>query len=115
MQSLQNQGIECVLLEDGAPPHKSRIANDYLRVENIDKLWWPGHSPDINASEHAWPWLRTHVTKQFTASCNEKECKEQWEAEWDAMPIEIINRWVMHVQKVVRLIIAHKGKNDFHG
>ncbi|KAH7343087.1 hypothetical protein BKA66DRAFT_434550, partial [Pyrenochaeta sp. MPI-SDFR-AT-0127] len=76
---------------------------------------WAGHSPDVNASEHAWPWLHSHVTKQFTPSCNQEECKQQWEAEWEALPIELINKWVDHVPVVVRRIIAHKGKNDFHG
>jgi hypothetical protein len=64
INSLKKRGIPCILLEDGAPPHKSRIANDYLTVERIEKMFWPGHSPDINASEHAWPWIRRHVTKQ---------------------------------------------------
>jgi hypothetical protein len=31
------------------------------------------------------------------------------------MPIEVINKWVMGVHKVVRRIIAHGEKNDFHG
>ncbi|KAE8821961.1 hypothetical protein PTNB85_10592 [Pyrenophora teres f. teres] len=45
--------------------------------KQIEKLAWPGHSPDINASEHAWPWLRSYVRKQFTPSCNAEECKSQ--------------------------------------
>lgn len=115
INSLKSQGIPCTLLEDGAPPHKSRIANDYLRVERIEKMSWPGHSPDVNASEHAWPWIRTHVTKQFTPLCTPTQCKEQWEAEWEALPIELINRWVMGIPKVVRRIIAEEGNNNFHG
>jgi hypothetical protein len=114
INSLKNQGIPCILLEDGAPGHKSRIANDYLRVEGIEKLGWPGHSPDVNASEHAWPWLRSHVTKQFTPSCNGEECKRQWIAEWEALPIEMINKWVLGIADVVRKIIASEGNNNFH-
>jgi hypothetical protein len=72
------------------------------------------HSPEINASEHAWPWIRRQLTKQFTPSCDEKECEEQWVTEWDALPIEVINRWVMQVP-VVRRMIKHRGNNDFHG
>ena len=94
---------------------KSRITIDYLCVEKMEKMWWAGHSPDVNASEHARPWLRSHVTNQFTPSCNQEECKQQWEAEWEALPIELINRWVDHVPVVVRRILEHKGKNDFHG
>jgi hypothetical protein len=31
----------------------------------------------VNASKHAWPWIRRHVTKQFTPSCTAKECQQQ--------------------------------------
>jgi hypothetical protein len=58
MQQLKKEGVYCYLLEDGAPAHIAALPNDYLRVEEIDKMWWPGHSPDVNAEEHAWPWIR---------------------------------------------------------
>lgn len=115
VNSLKSKGTPCILLEHGAPSHKSRIANDYLSVQGIEKLVWPGHWPDVNAAEHAWPWIRYHVTKQFTLSCTATECKHQWEIEWENLPIELINRWVMGVAEVVRRIIQHEGKNDFHG
>ncbi|KAF1939232.1 hypothetical protein EJ02DRAFT_497764, partial [Clathrospora elynae] len=69
INSLKSQGVACYLLKDGAPPHKSRIANNYLQVQKVEKMVWPGHSPDVNASKHAWPWLRRHVTRQFSSSC----------------------------------------------
>lgn len=66
-----------ILLEDGAPAHSSRIATDYLNTEKIDKLSWLGHSPDVNASEHAWPWIRRHITKDFQTSTTVDETKKQ--------------------------------------
>ena len=76
---------------------------------------WPGHSPDVNVSEHAWPWIRRHVTKQFIPSCTQEECQQQWEAEWEALPIEAINKWVMGIPKVVRKILQNEGGNNFYG
>ena len=55
INSLKEKGIRCLLLQDGALAHKSRISRDYLTVERIKWMWWPAHSPEINASEHAWP------------------------------------------------------------
>ncbi|KAF2030134.1 hypothetical protein EK21DRAFT_89198 [Setomelanomma holmii] len=75
INSLKEKGIPCLLLQDGAPAHKSRISRDYLTVERIERMWWPGHSPEVNASEHAWPWMRRHVTRDFTPSCTREECK----------------------------------------
>jgi hypothetical protein len=65
---MKQQGLKCVLLEDGALEHKSHIANDYFTVEKVAKMWWVGHSPDVYAAEHAWPIMRKHVTKHFTLS-----------------------------------------------
>jgi transposase len=115
INSLKEKGIRCILLQDGAPAHKSRISRDYIREQGIETMWWPGHSPEVNASEHAWPWIRRHVTSEFTPSCNATQCRKQWEQQWDAIPIETINRWVMGVPEMVRRIIKHGGKNDFHG
>lgn len=115
IQQMQHQGLECKLLEDGAPAHKSRIANDYLTVEKISKIWWAGHSPDVNATEHAWPIMRKHVTKQFTPSRTEQQCEQQWIAAWEALPIESINEWVDHVPEMVRRILRNHGNNNFHG
>ncbi|KAF1976469.1 hypothetical protein BU23DRAFT_596891 [Bimuria novae-zelandiae CBS 107.79] len=115
INSLNEQGIKCILLQDGAPAHKSRIAQDYLILQHIERLWWPGHSPEVNASEHAWPWIRRHVTKDFSPSCNEKQCEKQWVKEWESMPIVVINRWADGIPEQVRRIIKYGGKNNFHG
>lgn len=63
---LKEKAIMCVLQQYGTVPHKAHISNDYLVVEHVEKLWWSGHSPEINAIEHAWSWVWRHVTKQFT-------------------------------------------------
>jgi hypothetical protein len=115
LQGLKASGVKVQLLEDGVPPHKARISNDYLDVHFIEKLSWPGHSPDVNASEHAWPWQRKYVTRHNKPSRNAAEVQQQWEEAWDALPIEVINGWVDRIPEVVRRIIRHHGKNDFHG
>jgi hypothetical protein len=114
MKKLKDEGRDLILLEDGAPAHTSRISTDYLAVNFIEKLSWPGHSPEINAQEHAWPWIRRHITKDFKPSTCELECRSQWECEWDCIPQEVINRWIDYIPIVVRRIIAHGGNNDFH-
>lgn len=78
IKSLEKKEIKVHLQQDGAPAHKARISRDYLIAEMINRLWWPGHSPEANASEHAWPWIRRHITKNYTKSCNGKQCEKQW-------------------------------------
>ncbi|KAF2023063.1 hypothetical protein EK21DRAFT_81682, partial [Setomelanomma holmii] len=73
------------------------------------------HSPDVNATEHAWPLLRKYVTRKFTPYKSELECEQQWIASWEALPIEAINWWVDQVPEMVRRIIRNSGNNNFHG
>ena len=114
IKQLGAQGIKCVLQQDGAAAHRARIPRDLLVTEHVDRLWWPGHSPEVNAIEHAY-WIRRHVTKDFTPSCIGKQCEGQCVREWELMLFEVINRWVDAIPKQVRRIIRAGGKNNLHG
>jgi hypothetical protein len=76
MQQLKKESVYCYLLEDKAPAHIAALLNDYLRVKEIDKMWWPGHSPNVNAEEHAWPWIRRSITKRYTPSTTVDKCEK---------------------------------------
>ncbi|KAF1967914.1 hypothetical protein BU23DRAFT_481887, partial [Bimuria novae-zelandiae CBS 107.79] len=91
INSLYEEGRAPLLLEDGAPAHTSKIAVEYLEVSHIQKLNWPGHSPDVNAAEHCWPWIRRHITQDFMPFTCEEQCRRQWEYEWEQMPTELLN------------------------
>ncbi|KAH8714046.1 hypothetical protein GQ44DRAFT_713483 [Phaeosphaeriaceae sp. PMI808] len=87
---------------------------EYIEVSHIEKLPWPGHSPNINAEEHAWPWIRRHITKDFSPSTCEDECRQQWAYEWYNLPQEVINKWIDSIPNVVRKIIKYHEDNCFH-
>jgi hypothetical protein len=81
-----------------------------LKVEKVQKMGWAGHSPDVNASEHAWPWIRRYATKRFSQSRTEEQCEDQW---IEAVPITAMNAWVNGIPEVVRRIIRSGGKITF--
>jgi transposase len=115
IKSLKRRGkSDVLLLEDGAPAHGSKFDAEFLAVSYVAKLPWPGHSPDVNAEEHAWPWIRRHITKDFEPSCTVEECKTHWYMEWRALPQGQIDRWIDGIPDVVRKIIEQWGDNSFH-
>lgn len=77
-------------------------------------MCWPSKPPDINASEHPWPWIRRHVTQDFHPSRNEEMCATQWAIEWGNIPQSQMDKWVDGIPEVVRQIIQFKGDNCFH-
>ena len=91
LKELKTLGRKPILLEDRAPAHASKIATEFLEVSKIEKILWVSNSPDLNAAEHAWPWIRRHITKDFGPSTCEKSCRFQWQYEWEELPIDVIN------------------------
>ncbi|KAF1971047.1 hypothetical protein BU23DRAFT_600576 [Bimuria novae-zelandiae CBS 107.79] len=108
IDELKRKGkTDVLLLEDGALAHTSRFDTEFLEVSHIKKLCWPGHSPDVNAEEHAWPWIRRHITKDFDPSRTEDECEVHWRTEWKRIPQKTIKTWIDKTPDVVRKIIQH--------
>nr|KMM66459.1 hypothetical protein CPAG_02798 [Coccidioides posadasii RMSCC 3488] len=47
-----------VVLEDGAPAHTHFYQQELYNIHKINRLLWPGNSPDLNMIEPAWMWLK---------------------------------------------------------
>lgn len=50
--------------EDKAPSHACQYQNEVFSLFEIECLFWPGNSPDLNMIEPAWPWLKRATTKK---------------------------------------------------
>ncbi|MBW0593333.1 hypothetical protein O181_133048 [Austropuccinia psidii MF-1] len=51
------------MMEDRAPIHTARISNEWRARNQIDKLPWPAHLPDLNPIENVWKTIKTQVSK----------------------------------------------------
>jgi hypothetical protein len=47
--------------QDGAPSHKAWLVTGWLQSQNIDALFWPGQSPDLNPTENLWMTMEKYV------------------------------------------------------
>lgn len=54
-------GENFIWQEDNAKPHKSKVASNFFKGENIQPLSWPAHSPDLSLIESAWKLLKDIV------------------------------------------------------
>ena len=43
-----------IFQDDNARPHRARIVDDFLRVNNVNRMDWPAMSPDLSSIEHVW-------------------------------------------------------------
>lgn len=98
--------------EDNAPAHASKQQELVFSAWDIMKLLWPGNSPDLNAIEPCWFWMKRKTTEKG-AITSEKALKAAWVKCWEELPQDNIQCWIervfRHVQEVKRL----KGGNEY--
>ncbi len=114
-QELKKQGRNILVLEDNAPAHISHFDNDCFKMSDVIKMLWPANSPDANAIEQAWLWMRRHITDDYDVSTTVEECERQWREEWEKLSIEQINAWIDSIPKRIIQILEQEGGNNFHG
>ncbi|EDN05928.1 predicted protein [Histoplasma mississippiense (nom. inval.)] len=98
--------------EDKAPSHDHYIQCYMYNIHGIQQLLWCGNSPDLNAIEAAWPWMKRRTMKKG-APKNHTEAVRVWEQAWKDLPQEKIQAWIeripVHIQKIIEL----EGGNEY--
>jgi hypothetical protein len=59
---------ETIVQEDNAAPHAHKHQAKVYNLWDILKLIWPANSPDLNAIEPTWFWMKRQTTKNGCAS-----------------------------------------------
>lgn len=110
---------ECLLLrphtvvqEDRAPSHAHHLQQQVYDQAGVQRLLWCGNSPDLNAIEPCWPWMKRETTRKGAPSAR-KEAIQKWEECWDDLPLEAIQRWIERIPRHVQEIIKLEGGNEY--
>ena len=77
---------------DNIPVYYSKFTNRILQLLDIVCIVWAPQSPDLNAIEHAWDYMRRQVRERVPFPVTEEEVIAAWEEEWQQIPQEEINK-----------------------
>ncbi|CAM1330816.1 Uncharacterised protein at_DN1629 [Pycnogonum litorale] len=66
-----------IIMQDGAPCHRSKIVTQFLKSKKIQILDWLGNSSDLNPIENLWSILKNKVAdnSQVVPRCWKKQSK----------------------------------------
>jgi hypothetical protein len=103
---------DVLVQEDGAPAHNHTSHVSLFEAFGIAKLPWPGNSPDLNAIEPCWPWMKRTTTSKG-APTTRLEAEKAWIKVWKDLTQEAIQAWVERIPTHIKEIIRLKGGNGY--
>ena len=103
---------DTIVQEDNAPGHAHWYTGRVYSLAKIQRLLWPGNSPDLNAIEKAWPWLKKKTT--FHGVPRTKRALEQaWKGAWRDLPQSEIQKWIEGIVRNIQEVIRLEGGNEY--
>ena len=105
-QDCQKERPGTIAQEDKAPSHNSKYQVPIFNAAAVQRLLWPGNSPDCNQIESCWPWMKRRTTRKG-APQNRLTAVSLWEKAWEDCPDEKRKGWIermpRHIQKTIEL------------
>ncbi|KAK6037493.1 hypothetical protein COOONC_25003 [Cooperia oncophora] len=99
----------CRLVQDNAPPHKSRYTSDKLRSWGVDTMAWPAESPDLNPIELVWGNMKVFIRKQGVRSL--EELKVAIVKYWKTLTPEECVKYVGGIRSRMERVVEQRGRN----
>jgi transposase len=104
-----NDGDDMLLMEDGAPIHRSLAPKKWLADKNIKKLEWPAMSPDLNPIENLWYTMKVKVHKASSPYMRIELFTKSIVKCWNEIPQEKIDRLIDSMPERIKAVIKAKG------
>ena len=103
---------DTIVQEDKAPAHAHHSQKAIYSSFDIQQLLWPGNSPDLNAIEPCWPFIK-RTTTMHGAPRTKDEMTKAWLKAWRELDQSRIQWWIERIPRHIQQIIALEGGNEY--
>jgi hypothetical protein len=104
-------GREPIVLEDGAGPHRMQGFKVERSKLGIVSLEHPGASPDLNAIENCWAWVKDKIRRMPGHPSSLDELWASVEHYWNEIPQSIVDGWIDGFEERRLAVVAARGKH----
>ncbi|CEI97555.1 hypothetical protein RMCBS344292_11686 [Rhizopus microsporus] len=98
-----------VLMEDGAPIHRAKIAAEWREAKGINKMSWPAQSPDLNPVENLWSIMKKRLSALYSHAKSPQVVEVVLESVSRELTPEVINKIIDFMPKRVKAVIKARG------
>ena len=99
---------EAVLQDDNARPHRGHIVNDFVHVNNINRMDCTANSPDLNPIENLWDELGRRTYRDNPPQTI-PQLRHRLAQEWQNIPQATIRRCVGSMRKRCQECVNARG------
>jgi hypothetical protein len=83
IQLKAREGIQLVLMQDGAPGHAAADTQQDLRERGITVIFWPPFSPDLNPIERVWHIMKNYLQDNYPENMGYGPLRRAVKDAWD--------------------------------
>lgn len=96
-------------MQDNDPKHRSSLAQNFFRANNVN--WWktPPESPDLNPIENLWHEVKEHIRSQVKPKTKE-ELIDGIKGFWKTVGVRKCTKYIRHLRKVIPKVIEVQGE-----
>lgn len=103
----------CLLVQDNAPPHKSKYTMQKLEECGIETVKWPAESPDLNPIELVWGNMKKHISSLGIRTLD--DLKVAILEYWNSITPQMCVKYIDGVRRKMLRVVEQKGKNIIEG
>lgn len=101
-----------IVQEDKAPSHASKHQIPVFSIHEIERLLWPGNSPDLDMIEPCWFWMKRRTTSKGPPT-SRLIAEPLWNKIWDDLPQQKIQEWIERIPRHISKVIELKGGDEY--
>lgn len=98
-----------ILMEDGAPIHRSNAPKVWRESHGVIKLEWPPQSPDLNPIENLWKQLKDAVQKRSATIKTAADLKNALVEAWNDIEKDSWNVLIDSMPERIDAVLKAKG------